>query len=113
MSEESSHGGREQASPFLYYVRLSGRAGTFDNLGDYLGRVLFEKISGRDAIRVGEAHVEPYFSTVGSIVEAVCGYKSIIWGSGLHYSNRCPAVSPECTIRAVRGPLTARILGPC
>lgn len=97
--------------PYLYYVRLRTGSQIFDNVGDYLGKVLFESFCGGVmAIRVNERHPDRFYSVVGSVIETICAGRCNVWGAGLHYGDSSPKISKECHFFAVRGPLTSQKL---
>ena len=88
------------------------------NLGDVLGTVIFEWMLEKKAIskdKLGKESVHLY--TCGSLI-GVEKFDAVIWGSGVHVVRNVETLLfmkgiMRYDVRAVRGPLTRRILLDC
>lgn len=86
------------------------RPDRINNFGDLLGPWIVARM--RAVLGLGRAvSAEQRLLTVGSIINPYAREGDTVWGSGIH-GNRLPLEKPipALDIRAVRGPLTARIL---
>lgn len=89
--------------PFLHF-----KAQGFENLGDYLGKYLTEKISEKETIEFKINQHPHLFLTIGSIISPKLPNQTVYWGSGIISKSIKPNIQSFYT--AVRGPLTKKIL---
>lgn len=80
-----------------------------NNFGDILNKYLVEKLSGKTVYQVRSWHYnKPHYFVIGSILQDVNKH-SIVWGSGfISKDSKCNEF-PK-TVRAVRGPLSRKML---
>jgi pyruvyltransferase len=93
------------ARPALYWARTD-----IPNWGDDLNPWLFERLSGRKPIYCPHTDI-PRLLMAGSILDHA-GPKDTCWGSGFIDENTGRRIR-LASVAAVRGPLTAKILGQC
>jgi len=81
-----------------------------DNVGDQLTKWLIHKITGKQVVYVEHGTTIRKVMCAGSILNWA-NYETIVWGAGV--ANRDDKVTHRCDIRAVRGPVTAKIANAC
>lgn len=89
-----------------------------ENLGDYLALPIFHYMLERHGISRNTCHGKKHLYSIGSII-FMGMQNAVIWGSGLLYHTSLPfpvtnekfsRLKPKLDIRAVRGPMTRRVL---
>lgn len=80
-----------------------------NNFGDLMGPWIIQRI--KNNLKLGrEISAEQRLLSVGSVIPALMKGQDIVWGSGIH-GNFLPIEEAQTLdVRAVRGPLTAKIL---
>jgi len=100
--------GPDSLSPIpLVYFKPKG----FDNLGDFLGRYIVEKMSGRPTCAGNPEVHKDILLTVGSIIVSRLPDGCTFWGSGFISARGTP--NPANRFLAVRGPMTLARLRAC
>ena len=83
------------------------------NWGDAFSPWLIRQLTNKEPINASNVINlinKPIYSMTGSILQSVQGKKIIIWGSGFIHKNATLTGVDSLEIRAVRGPLTRKIL---
>lgn len=93
--------------PFAFFKPPGGG----HNVGDYLGRYIVERLSGRKTRDPDPARDPEILLTAGSIINKRLPDNCTFWGSGLLRSDDAP--NPANRFLAVRGPLTQARLRAC
>lgn len=94
------------------YVHVYNNKIKHVNYGDDLSYYLLKELSGNKIFHYENllfGSSRNHILCIGSIIESWSNPKSIIWGSGLMYSDKPLTLKPK-EVRAVRGPLTRKLL---
>ncbi len=85
----------------VWYFKAAAKK---ENLGDYLGCYMLEKLSQKPSRFVTLESGKPVYITVGSVLHAGLHEKCLVWGSG--FISEQQVVSSAVKLFAVRGKLT-------
>ncbi len=81
----------------------------YNNFGDKLSPVIIKKITGIKPKRITPDRKTPYVLAIGSILQAYSLDKATVWGTGAMWEDRGLKGNPD-DVRAVRGPLTRKLM---